>query len=76
MSAITGNSTYRADEIAIKDDFSDPYIGKVYKDSKGNQTATEILSMGLQFMYEDAVTFSIRDPEYFNFILSILRRAT
>lgn len=81
MSVITGNKAYRADEIAIRDNFVDedgeqPYTGKIYKNSAGEYVASEILSMGLQQMYRDAAGFAARDPEYFNFILSIMRRAT
>lgn len=82
LSDLTGIKAYRANEIAFKDNFTDlegnpqPYIGKIYKTSDGKYDGSEILSMGLQYMYEDAAAFAARDPEYFNFILSIMRRAT
>ncbi|MAH47782.1 hypothetical protein CMI37_18315 [Candidatus Pacearchaeota archaeon] len=43
------------------------YEGKEYAQS------TEIVSMGMELMYEDAVLFARYDPEYFKFIVGILR---
>ena len=43
------------------------YTGKEYNN------ASEILSMGLQLLYEDPVTFARYDLEYFKFIVGILR---
>lgn len=43
------------------------YVGKDYK-GRG----TEILSMGLQKLYEDPVGFAKKDPEYCKFVLGIL----
>ena len=43
------------------------YTGKEYKN------ASEILSMGLQLLYEDPVTFARYDREFFKFIVGILR---
>jgi hypothetical protein len=41
------------------------YVGKMYVD------ATEVISMGLQKLMEDPVTFAEKDPEYCKFILGI-----
>ena len=62
------NSNYEDNEIAKKDNFFRPYCGKIYNDG-----ATEILSMGLQEIYENAVDFSKNDPEYFNFVIDIIQ---
>lgn len=62
------NSNYEKDEIAKKDNFFRPYCGKIYQDG-----ATEILSMGLQEIYENAIDFSKNDPEYFNFVIDIIQ---
>lgn len=43
---------YRSSEVTKKDDFISPYIGKVYDD------ATEVLSMGLQGMFETSEPFA------------------
>jgi len=54
-------------------DNSAHYIGKVYKNDKGEVRATEALSMGLEKLYNDPLTFAEKDPEYFNFIIGVLR---
>lgn len=43
------------------------YIGKKYNG------ATEVISMGIQKIYEDPQHFAEKDPEYFNFIVGVLR---
>ncbi len=66
--------TSMVDEMGRKDDFDrafNPifayYIGKQYWD------ATEIVSMGIQKMWSDPVGFATKDPEYFQFMVSVLR---
>jgi hypothetical protein len=66
---LTGVKEFGADEIAKKDNFMDPYIGKLY-----NHEATEVVSMGMQYMYERPVEFAIKDPDHFNFILKVMGR--
>ena len=61
-------SGYRTDELTRKDKFIDAYMGKDYKGE-----ASEILSMGLQYFYDDPYKLAIKDPEYFNFIYKIVR---
>ncbi len=68
-------SAYRDDELGRDDDFAKAfgqssawYVGKKY-DTPG---VTEVLSMGLQQLYEDPLTFAKHDPEYTKFILGIL----
>jgi len=61
-------SDYKKNEVAFEDDFLDPYVGKVY--DKGD---TEIVSMGLQWMYKNPAEFHKRDPDHFDLILRILR---
>jgi hypothetical protein len=43
------------------------YVGKDY-----GRAATEVVSMGLQQMYNDPVKFAQRDPEYAKFIMGIM----
>jgi hypothetical protein len=43
------------------------YAGKYYTDG-----ATELISMGVQLLYEDPAGFAVRDPEYFKFIVGVL----
>lgn len=63
---------YRDDELGREDDFRKAfgdqcwYVGKVYRD------ASEIVSMGLEKLYNDPGEFAKKDPEYCAFILGIL----
>jgi SPP1 gp7 family putative phage head morphogenesis protein len=43
------------------------YTGKYY------QGATEVLSVGVELLYDDPVRFAERDPEWFDFVVGILR---
>jgi hypothetical protein len=69
------DSRYRDDERGRKDKFDEAfgerrayYVGKDY-----GRAATEILSMGLQELHGDPVRFAEKDPEYFKFVVGILR---
>lgn len=64
---------YGEDEIAYRDRFKSPYIGKIYL--YGDFESSEVISMGVQYLYQDPVAFANDDPEYFDFIVSYLRRA-
>ena len=44
------------------------YTGKKY-----DHPSSEVISMGMEFLYMDPVTFARTDPEYFKFIVGILR---
>jgi hypothetical protein len=57
---------YGSDEMCKKDHFPSPYCGKIYTQS------TEIISMGLQYMYDSPDTFVKDDPEYFMFMVDVL----
>ncbi len=50
----------------VFDEYSAHYVGKDY-----GTGATEIVSMGLQELYNDPVRFAKNDPEFFKFILGI-----
>jgi hypothetical protein len=65
------------DEVGRKDDMeklfpgdqsSAYYVGKVYPGGE-----TEVLSMGLQLLWEDPVHFEATDPEYFGLVMGILK---
>lgn len=67
-------TTYRPDEVGRKDrfdavfgDVSAYYVGKDY-----GPGATEILSMGIQKLYDDPLTFAKNDPEYCKYVLGLL----
>lgn len=70
---IMPRSGYEDDEEGAQDQFADAfgssgwYVGKIYKGR-----ATEILSMGVQKLYEDPLRLATADPEYFKFVVGIL----
>lgn len=70
MSTLTGDKTYRDDEVAVKDKYLDPYVGKVYKDSD----YTEVVSMGVEhFSSADKMKqLYDKDPDHYHFILGLL----
>ena len=63
---------YADSEIGIKDKFIDEYMGKLYG-NPGKPYATEILSMGLQLFFENPTRLMREDPEYFDFVFSVVR---
>lgn len=76
---------YKQEEEGLADDwlkltraFNEPdvhayYIGKSYQRSDGQYFATEVLSMGIEYLYKDAALFAKTDPEYFSLVIGILR---
>jgi SPP1 gp7 family putative phage head morphogenesis protein len=58
-------------EYARPDKFINAYVGKDYS-RNGVRTATEVLSMGLQYLYEDPWKFRRLDPEMFDFMIRIV----
>jgi hypothetical protein len=69
LNKATGRSGYAADEITKVDKWIDPYMGKLY-----DHGMTELLSMGLEYMYNDPVKLMRKDPELFDIIINALRR--
>lgn len=73
MSVATGNKEYGDYEMGRKDDFEKTfgsnayYVGKQYQHGQ-----TEILSMGVEKLYRDPITFAKSDPEYFKFVIGVL----
>ena len=63
---------YEQSEYTKKDAFFNPYCGKLYIEN-GKIISTEILSMGLQELMEHPFQFFRNDPEYFGFVIGILR---
>jgi hypothetical protein len=63
-------SGYEDHEIAYKDSFVDPYVGKVYPEG-----VTEVFSMGVERLCnpKDASIFAAQDPEMFDLITGYLR---
>jgi SPP1 gp7 family putative phage head morphogenesis protein len=70
---LTGEGDYRSSEQARQGNFVTPYMGKQYRDKSGNITATEIISAGMEYMWSDPVSFARKDPDYFDFLIDVLR---
>ena len=68
LSKLLNDPRYHETEVAKPDKFIDPYIGKVYFTGE-----TEIISMGLEFMFDNPRKFAQEDPEYFMFMYDTLR---
>lgn len=67
-------ASYDASEITKKDNFIDAYSGKYYATADGTaQRATELISMGLEYMIDDPISFAKKDPDHFDFIWHLLR---
>jgi len=60
-------------EITKKDKFYHAYTGKLYESGTHGQYATEVISMGLQHLYENAYQFAKNDPDFFDFMIATLR---
>jgi SPP1 gp7 family putative phage head morphogenesis protein len=66
-------SDYTAAELTKRDRFLSPYMGKTYGDYFVKRT--EIISMGLEWMYADPFALAAFDPDYFDLIYELLRHA-
>lgn len=69
LRSLTGQQGYRSNEVAYRDSWMNPYIGKVYSDG-----ITEVFSMGVQYLAspKDAALFVAQDPEMFALISGYL----
>jgi hypothetical protein len=56
-------------EVATKNGFQNAYTGKYY----AGEGSTEVLSMGLQHLYEDAIGFAKESPEHFNYTVAMMQ---
>jgi hypothetical protein len=80
MRELYPDRNYRPGERLKPNSFTSPYMGKVYTTArKGKEprlpdfTATEIVSMGLEEMWANPLQFARTDPDYFDFIWSLIR---
>lgn len=76
MTDVFPEYNYEAYEVGNPDDWiklfgkhSAYYVGKGY----GNRSATEVMSMGLEKLYEDPIGMAEKDPEYFKLVVGALR---
>lgn len=69
-------TAYKDNEYGRKDDFEKTFAGDLnaayYTGKHYEHGSTEILSMGVQLLYNDPIGFARRDPEYFKFVTGIL----
>jgi hypothetical protein len=61
--------TYDAEEVTYQGAFPDDYTGKLYQDAP----SSEVLSMGMQKLYDDTIKFATDDPAHFKFVVNTLR---
>ena len=69
LSSLTGNRAYGADEVAVVDDWSHAYVGKIYPYSR----SSEVVSMGADQMHDLWGSPSESDRKQVAFVLSILQ---
>ena len=69
LASLTGNRGYKSSEVAYKDSFIDPYVGKYYRNG-----ITEVFSMGVQYFSstEAMAVLAEKDPDHFAFMLGYL----
>ena len=68
LADIFPRGSFRVAEMTRADAFIDAYVGKDYR-----RRATEIFSMGIEYMAKDPLSFWRRDPEHFAYIWDIMR---
>lgn len=68
MGDVTGKTHFRPDEVTKPDGFFDAYVGKRYPGDRHS----EVVSMGLEKMYDDPVDFWEQDSEHFSLIWRIM----
>lgn len=86
LKQITGKNYFDDIEVAVEDDFKDAYVGKYYgvnwRDFAGGRQgkvdwdtvyASEVISMGVEYLYGNPVKFAKDDPDYFDFMFEVLR---
>lgn len=71
---LTGIKAFRSDEVAIKDDFIDAYVGKVYPPRRGILD-NEALAMGLERLSDPATAgmLALKDPDHLAVVLAALQ---
>lgn len=67
------NSGYGQKEVAKKDKWQSAYTGKIYDFDSDTNSSSELISMGIEQLYESPSKFVREDPEFFDFIVSYLR---
>lgn len=63
---------YAKDSKGVDGKFISTYAGRLYHDSSGQISSTEVISVGLAAFMTDPYVFFKRDPEHFGLIVDIL----
>lgn len=73
LNALTKSNAYRSTEVALEDQWyargGTHYTGRVYY----GDVATEILTTGVERLYNDPISFRRSDREFFDFVVSTLK---
>lgn len=66
---------FRPDEVGNPDHFTKAFdpIGAHYIGKRYDSGCTEVISMGLEQMSQSPLSFAMADPQYFKFIVAVLR---
>lgn len=66
---------FRSDEVGNPDHFTKAFdpIGAHYIGKRYDSGCTEVISMGLEQMSQSPLSFAMADPQYFKFIVAVLR---
>jgi len=67
LSSLVPGAGYKPDEVTKPDKFINPYVGKDY-----GADGSEVVSMGLEALYQDAGRFARQDPDHFDLIYRII----
>jgi hypothetical protein len=68
LNKLIGADVYDSHEAGVKDGFMDAYTGKVYEHG-----ATEILSMGIQYLHQGRIDFFRQSPEHALYTIAAIR---
>ncbi len=71
LNEITGHKSYGDHEVALPDNFINPYVGKIYGD---RGASTEVVSMGLEHFTSGLKMRELleKDPEHFYYTVGVL----
>jgi len=64
---------YASSERGKVDEFLTRYAGRVYRNPQGKYLGGELISMGVQLLWEDPVGFAKKDPGHFEFTVEVMR---
>ena len=75
LSKLTGQQAYGSNEVALEDNWKalggSHYTGRFYPEGHG---ATEILTTGIERLARNPARFLREDPEFFDFIISLIQK--